>query len=512
MTTFRQRFVGATELPKTLTEFDVEQSFQLSKDDLDAIRKRFRTAGRLAAAIQLTVIRTTGRPLDRLTNVPRALLRSLCCTLGIQETSIASLKTLYSRQATLYEHQTWARQASGFAEVDAEVLASCAQALGRLAGTASSVDELVKQAEIWLFDQSRMLPGDRVLRDLARQAYLAIDEAALQTIREQVGEPGIDKAIKAVFSLRRGRTGGTVLEWLKGSPGKHGPSGLSEVTDKITFLKDLGVVRWTLDAIPNARLRAYGQAVVHRPPSDTKRLKHETQSVEVICFLRMILLELTDVALYIAARRVCDLVRRASTKVQGKQTRGLTHYREKQEQIRQVLHEEGPDAEQKLEALKQIVPKDDVEPRYSRAALVRQALVEDSNRVQALLNGLTGLDLQGRANVPSLKQIDVLRDLKSRGIKELPQDFDLSITDPVWHDLLRDENRVKAHAALRACALMSVRKDLRGGRLWIEHSLDYRNREGLLIPPEQWKKERGQFVSALNLVMDPRKLLGSQPG
>jgi uncharacterized cupredoxin-like copper-binding protein len=41
VTTFRQRFVGATELPKTLTEFDVEQSFQLSRDDLDAIRKRF---------------------------------------------------------------------------------------------------------------------------------------------------------------------------------------------------------------------------------------------------------------------------------------------------------------------------------------------------------------------------------------------------------------------------------------------------------------------------------------
>lgn len=116
MTSFRQRFVGATELPKSLTEFDVEQSFQLSNDDLEAIRKRFRTTGRLAAAIQLTVIRTTGRPLDRLTNVPRALLRSLCGALGIQETSIASLKTLYGRQSTLYEHQAWARQASGFTE------------------------------------------------------------------------------------------------------------------------------------------------------------------------------------------------------------------------------------------------------------------------------------------------------------------------------------------------------------------------------------------------------------
>lgn len=216
MTTFRQRFVGATELPKSLTEFDVEQSFQLSKDDLEAIRKRFRTTGRLAAAIQLTVIRTTGRPLDRLTNVPRALLRSLCSALGVQETTIASLKALYSRQSTLYEHQAWARQASGFSEADADVLAMCAQTLGRLAGTASSVDELVKQAEIWLFDQGRVLPGDRVLRDLSRHAYLAIDEAALNTIREQVGEPGVGKAIKAVFSMRRGRTGGTVLAPMHG--------------------------------------------------------------------------------------------------------------------------------------------------------------------------------------------------------------------------------------------------------------------------------------------------------
>ena len=64
-------------MPKSLSDFDVEQSFQLSTDDLDAIRKRFRTAGRLGAAIQLTVIRATGRPLDRVAGVPRPLLQAL---------------------------------------------------------------------------------------------------------------------------------------------------------------------------------------------------------------------------------------------------------------------------------------------------------------------------------------------------------------------------------------------------------------------------------------------------
>lgn len=507
VTTFRQRFVGVSELPKSLTDFDVEHSFQLSSEELEAIRKRFRTAGRLGAAVQLTVIRATGRPLDRVTSVPRALLRALCQALNLPETSLASLKTLYGRRATLYEHQSWARQASGFVDADDSALTRCAEVMGRLTATASSIDELVKQSEVWLFDHSYLLPGDRVLRDLARAAYATIDEAALATVRAQVGEVGIEKAIHALFSKRRGRTGGTVLEWLKGSPGKHGPSGLTEVTAKIAYLKQLGVDGWTLEAIPSSRLRAYGQSVTNRSPTETRRRKLETQSVEIICFLRMVLLELTDVALYIAARRVCDLVRRAAAHVQNSQTRGLTHYREKQEQIRLIVHEDGPDAQQKVDALKLLLPKDEHEPRFSRAALVRQALVDDSARVQALLNGLTDLELQGRANVLSLKQIDVLRDLRSRGAKELPEDFNLTMTDPVWHDLLRDGNRVRALAALRACALMSVRKDLRGGRLWIEHSLEYRNREGLLIPPEQWRRERGALISALNLPMDPRKLL-----
>lgn len=122
-------------MPKTLTEFDVEQSFQLSTDDLDAIRRKFRTTSRIAAAIQLTAIRATGRPLDRLNNVPRALLRYVCSALGASETSIASLKTLYGRRSTLYEHQQWARLTCGFAEADDDALSRCAEALNRLAGT-----------------------------------------------------------------------------------------------------------------------------------------------------------------------------------------------------------------------------------------------------------------------------------------------------------------------------------------------------------------------------------------
>lgn len=58
------RFVGATELPRSLSDFDVEQSFRLSQADVSAIRERFRADRRLGVALQLVVLRATGRPLN----------------------------------------------------------------------------------------------------------------------------------------------------------------------------------------------------------------------------------------------------------------------------------------------------------------------------------------------------------------------------------------------------------------------------------------------------------------
>lgn len=58
-----------------MSQTDVEEAFPLSTADVDAIRLKFR-GGRLAAAILLVMTRATGRPLDKVTGVPRLLLQS----------------------------------------------------------------------------------------------------------------------------------------------------------------------------------------------------------------------------------------------------------------------------------------------------------------------------------------------------------------------------------------------------------------------------------------------------
>lgn len=507
MAGFHLRFVGSKELPKSLSDFDVEQSFKLSSGDIAAIRERFRTDRRLGAAVQLVVLRATGRVLDRATYLPRTLLKSLCHSLGLSETAIGSLKTIYKRVATLYDHQKWARETAGTSDVDDAAMAELTITLAELTKTAASVDDLVQAAERWLFDRRYLLPSDRVLRDLARESFASTEALAMAGIKKEIPAPVRKNMVSAVFSPRRGRAGGTMLEWLKTPPGKHSPTTLTEVSEKITYLKTLEVDKWPLSHISTARMRAYAQAVANRPPFDTRRLSDDTQMLEVTCFLRVTLLDLTDTLMYLTGRRINDLHRHASGRVLSKQARTAVEYRQQRDEMRLIIHAEGTTSDEKIEALKKLIPNDESVAPIGHAALVRQSLIDDTTKVTSLLNVFADLEIKGDAAQRPLKQVMALRELDAKGMKELPADFDVSIVDPVWHEMLNDKDRSKAFAALKAATMQSVRHGFRSSRLWIDHSWDYRNREDLLIPPAQWKKDRLRLISALSLNADPEKFL-----
>ena len=113
MSKYHLRFVGADHLPRTLSEFDVARLFHLARADAQAISERFRADRRLGVAVQFVFLRASGRPLDRFAVVPKALLVHLAKELGVTQTSIASLRSMYRRRETLYDHQRWAREQLG---------------------------------------------------------------------------------------------------------------------------------------------------------------------------------------------------------------------------------------------------------------------------------------------------------------------------------------------------------------------------------------------------------------
>lgn len=145
MSSYYRRFVGADTLPKSLSKREVEECFGLSIEDIQELRPpRFRGTARLGAAVQLVMLRATGRHPDAFSGLPSVLLWHLTSALGMNATDIASVTSLYKDKDTRYEHQLWARERVGFAVMDGSTKPLLADALTvpKVALNANSADTL----------------------------------------------------------------------------------------------------------------------------------------------------------------------------------------------------------------------------------------------------------------------------------------------------------------------------------------------------------------------------------
>ncbi len=385
MSSYEFRYVGADSLPSRLSEFDVQQYFRLSQLDVAALNERFRTDRRAGAAVLLLFMRASGRPLDRFTALPKALLHHVGEALDIRAPTIASLRSMYARRQTLYEHQLWLKGYLGLNDVDQAASDRLVAYLSAQAGETVSVDELVVAANRWLYEQKLVIPADRQVRDLARKCYASAEAIILKLVRASIPDQTIARCRSTVFGLQGGGPM-TVLEWLKNPSKRHSPSTLSETLEKIAFLKDLGAGTWAFESIPLEKQRGYAQALQARRPAKTRELSPASQTIELVFFLRITLLELTDSVIYQAGRRVSDLVRQAYDKTQVRQARSSAEYRDRLVSIKTLVDDIGRPAEERLAAIRELVADMGLPSASSHAANVRQLLTDEPARIRGLLS------------------------------------------------------------------------------------------------------------------------------
>ena len=132
-------------------------------------------------------------------------------------------------------------------------------------------------------------------------------------------------------------------------------------------------------------------------------------------------------------------------------------------------------------------------------SLVRKALAEDSQRVRACLGALKDLDLGGRPGDPGFEQWKSWTDLQRKGVTELKEGVPLPDVGTAWHGLVRDLDPRSGFRAFEACTMMSLRKSLRRGSVWLDHSLSFRERDQMLIPPADWVLQRDEQVELLGM-------------
>ena len=340
MSTFALRLVGEESLPSRLTEFDRELFFSLTAADVAAIREKFRSVNGPAAALQVLFLRALGRPMDSGATIPRSLLRYVAETFGSSSFTVASLRTLYGRRPTLYEHQLWSRKYLGIRDLDAAAEKELNAALAMLAAEASHPDELVVAACRWLYERRVLIPGQRRIQDWARDAFAAVEAKILEAIRGAVSVEALRKCRESVYCARPDDAMNH-LEWLKTPPRRQAPSTLGELIQKIKYLKSLGVHEWALGGIALSKQRAYAQQLQARRPAKTRELRNARQTIELVCFLNVSLLEFTDVAVQQSNRRSQDLFRTAAQKADSARRQAGGALRQRAAEARDVRRDDG---------------------------------------------------------------------------------------------------------------------------------------------------------------------------
>lgn len=97
-------------------------------------------------------------------------------------------------------------------------------------------------------------------------------------------------------------------------------------------------------------------------------------------------------------------------------------------------------------------------------------------------------------------------DLYAGNVRSLPDDVSPRLGS-VWRDAISGYDRERAFRALEVATLFALRRSVRNGSVWIEHSLTFRGRDRLFLPAERWQAEAKRHYARLSLPAEPADFL-----
>jgi hypothetical protein len=123
-----------------------------------------------------------------------------------------------------------------------------------------------------------------------------------------------------------------------------------------------------------------------------------------------------------------------------------------------------------------------------------------------LLSALVRLPWAATDQHPVREALRRLQDLYAHEQRDLPVGTQIFL-GRVWQQVLNGLDRERAFCAFEVATLLALRRALRNGTVWIDHSLAFRSRERLFIPKERWQAQRRPYFRRLGLPTDAAMFL-----
>lgn len=263
MSRWDHRYLGHDRFPAALSKLEIEHFFTLNEVELDLVRERRTRLNRLALALQIGFLKMTGGTLNSVEIIPVAVLQHLGHQLACPPPRIASIRALYRRHRTLFDHQATALRVLGRVELTPHAERGLVAYLRREATAVFDHAELMARARSWLVEHHYLLLRERDLRRLVNAARRHHEQVLLRAITAAVPTER-DSWLSRLLAPIAG-TAMSHLEWLGAVPATRSARSLEEQIAKIRFLKELGADQLTLRNLPVTGLEHFARRMArHR--------------------------------------------------------------------------------------------------------------------------------------------------------------------------------------------------------------------------------------------------------
>jgi hypothetical protein len=205
-------------------------------------------------------------------------------------------------------------------------------------------------------------------------------------------------------------------------------------------------------------------------------------------------------------RQVADLWRRAAGGALDMHSDWAVLYQDLLAELGRILADPAAGDSQIREHLHSLLTEHRTRRPASRAELIRGRLIDGVRPVRSLLSALVRLPWAATDNHPVLQALRRLQDLYAHEQRHLPVGAQIFL-GRVWQGALTGADRERAFCAFEVATLLALRRALRNGTVWIDHSLAFRSRERLFIPPDRWAAQRRPYFRRLGLPTDPAAFL-----
>ncbi|WP_035624907.1 Tn3-like element IS1071 family transposase, partial [Hydrogenophaga intermedia] len=206
----------------------------------------------------------------------------------------------------------------------------------------------------------------------------------------------------------------------------------------------------------------------------------------------------TDQLILMVQRRIADLWRQAAADVPATVNWAAMYKTLLGELVALSAQGAVPDAElrARLEAL---ITETQKRKPPSRASLVREGLIDGIRPVRSLLVAIAKLPWQATGEHPAIEYLAKLQALYLKGSRKLPVEVVAPSLGMIWQVSISSPDRERAFQALEVATLFALRRAVRNGSVWIEHSLSFRGRARLFFTDERWQAESKKHYARLSL-------------